>query len=162
MSSNQLAEHRDNHCWYAKVQQWFWSYGLSINASSLFQYRLVCPYVSMTRVVKNRVIRIDMIELDNGKTGIRPTTSLCREMAYYKAHFLYTLEDRFIFKLPNVVIHVPHTLFKLVKDWGRKIFMHTFGRKNLTIVSSGSGIERKLCFSLYYSLWNKREISLLI
>ena len=52
LSSNQLAKHRDSRCWYAKVQLWFRSHGISINLPLLSQYRLDCPYVNMTKVVK--------------------------------------------------------------------------------------------------------------
>ena len=36
MSSKQLAEHGDIHCWYAEMQQWIKSHGISINAQPLF------------------------------------------------------------------------------------------------------------------------------
>ena len=33
MSSRQLADNFDIHCWYAEMQQWFESHGISINDS---------------------------------------------------------------------------------------------------------------------------------
>ena len=42
------------------------------------------------------------------------------------------------------------------KDWGRQICTKSSRRKSLTIVSSGSGIWRTICLSLYRFLWNKR------
>ena len=43
MSSKQPTEHGDIHCWYAKMQQWFESHGMSINALPLLQYSLESP-----------------------------------------------------------------------------------------------------------------------
>ena len=49
-SSRQLAEHGDIHCWYAEMQLWFTSHGISINALSLFQYCLDCSHLNMIKV----------------------------------------------------------------------------------------------------------------
>ena len=46
MSSRQLAKNGDIHCWYVKMQQWFKSHGISINALSPFQYSLDCPHLN--------------------------------------------------------------------------------------------------------------------
>ena len=54
-SSRQLAEHGDTHCWYAEMQQWFESHGISIHALPPFQYSLDYPHLNMTKVEKNRV-----------------------------------------------------------------------------------------------------------
>ena len=75
MSSKQLAEHGDIHCWYAETQQWFESHGISINALPQFQYSMDC--VNMTRVEKNRVIWTDIINLGNKIIWNSPTTHLC-------------------------------------------------------------------------------------
>ena len=75
MSSKQLAEHGDNHLWHAETQHCFKSHGLSIDAISLFQYSIDCPHLNMTKAEKNKVIRTDIINLDNGRVWISPTTS---------------------------------------------------------------------------------------
>ena len=43
MSSRQLAENGDIHCWYAEMQQCFESHGMSINALPFFQHSLDSP-----------------------------------------------------------------------------------------------------------------------
>ena len=63
MLSRQL--NGDIHCWYAEMQQWFESRGMSMNALRPFQYSLDCPHLNMTKVEKNRVIRTDIINLEN-------------------------------------------------------------------------------------------------
>ena len=65
MSSRQLVENGDVHCWYAEMQQWFESHGMSINALPPFQYSLDSPHLNMTKVEKNRVIQTDIINLEN-------------------------------------------------------------------------------------------------
>ena len=45
MSSRQLAENGDIHCWYAEMQQWFETHGMSINALPPFQYSLDSPHL---------------------------------------------------------------------------------------------------------------------
>ena len=63
MSSGQLAENGDIHCWYAEMQQWFESHAMSINALPPFQYSLDCPHLNMTKVEKNREIQIGVFIL---------------------------------------------------------------------------------------------------
>ena len=50
--------------------------GISVNALPPFQYSLDCPHLNMTKVEKNRVIRIDTINLGNKITWISPKISL--------------------------------------------------------------------------------------
>ena len=40
ISSRQLTEYGDTHCWYAEMQQWFESHGIRINPLPLFRYSL--------------------------------------------------------------------------------------------------------------------------
>ena len=47
------------------------------------------PYLSMIKVEKNKVIRNDIIKLDNERTWISPTKSLSRKIVHYKALFLH-------------------------------------------------------------------------
>ena len=56
MLSEQLVDHKDNHCWYAEMQQWFESHGIGINALPLFHYHLDCSHLNMDKVEKSRVI----------------------------------------------------------------------------------------------------------
>ena len=59
----------DIHGWYAEMQQWFESQGISINALPPFQYSFNCPHKNITKAEKNRVIQTD-IKLDNRRTWI--------------------------------------------------------------------------------------------
>ena len=68
MSSKQRAEHGDNHCWYVKTQQWFESYGLSINALPPSQYSLDWSHLYISKVETNRKIWNDVTNLENGRT----------------------------------------------------------------------------------------------
>ena len=77
------------HCWYAKMQQWFESHGISINALPSSQYNLNCPHLDITKVEKNRVIRTNIINLENKITWISPKISLRTKMAHYKTHFTH-------------------------------------------------------------------------
>ena len=47
MPSKPLAEHGDNHRWYAGMQDWFHSHGKGIDTQPPFQYSLDCPYLNM-------------------------------------------------------------------------------------------------------------------
>ena len=69
LSSKQLVKHGHIQCWHPETQLWFNSNGISINALTLFQYRLNCPHLNMNKVEKNRVIS---------------PTSLRKKMACYK------------------------------------------------------------------------------
>ena len=89
MSSRQLAENGDIHCWYAEMQQWFGSHGMSINALSPFQYSLDSPRLNMTKVEKHRVIRTYIINLENKITWISPKISAGTKMAHSR-HASYT------------------------------------------------------------------------
>ena len=61
MSSIQLDEHGDAHCWYTGLQERFQSHGMSINARPAFEYILDCPHLNMTKVEKKSVIYIHYI-----------------------------------------------------------------------------------------------------
>ena len=65
MLSRKLTEHKNIHGWYAEMQQWFESHGISINALPPFQYSLDYPHLNMTKVEKNRVIRNYIINFEN-------------------------------------------------------------------------------------------------
>ena len=155
--SSQLAENGDIHCWYAEMQQWFESHGMSVNALSPSQYSLDCPHLNMTKVEKNRVIWTDIINLENKITSISPKISLNMKMAHYKTHILHTSEDGFIIRPPYMDIHLSYAVRSVigqlrnfitsVTDWGRQIYTNTSRRKNLLFVSSRSGIWRTLCLS---------------
>ena len=115
MSSRQLSENGDIHCWYAEMQQWFESHGMSINALPPFQYSLDCPHLNMTKVEKNRVIRTDIINLENKITWISPKIPLGTKMAHYKTHFLQTSEDGFIIRPPYMDIHLSYALDNVIE-----------------------------------------------
>ena len=66
---------------------------LKCNNCTLFQYTLDCPHLNMTKVEKIRVIRTDLINLENKITWISPKISLGRKMAHYKTYFSHTPED---------------------------------------------------------------------
>ena len=106
MSSRQLAKNGVMHCSYAEMRQWFESHGMSINALPPFQYSLDCPHLNMTKVEKNRVIRTDIINLENKITWISPKISLGTKMANYKTHVLHI--RRLIHHQTNIY---GHTLF---------------------------------------------------
>ena len=61
--------------WYAEMQQWFKSCGMSINALPPFHNTLDCPHLNMTKVEKNRVIRTDIINLER---AIDRAIAICR------------------------------------------------------------------------------------
>ena len=71
-----------------------------MNALPPFQYSLDFPLLNMTKVEKNRVIRTDIINLENKITWISPKIPLGTKMAHYKTHFLHTSEDGFIIRTP--------------------------------------------------------------
>ena len=73
--------------------------------TTTIQYSLACPHLDMTKAEKNRVIRTDIIKLDNGRTWITPTTSLVKKMAHHKAHVLHTSDDEFIIRPSYLDIH---------------------------------------------------------
>ncbi len=110
MSSLQLTAHGDTHCWYAEMQEWFLSHGMNINALPPFQYSLDCPHLNMTKTEKNRVIRADIIKLNNERTWTSPTTPLGRKMAQYKALFLHISQDGFILRPSYMDTHLSHAL----------------------------------------------------
>ena len=153
MSSKQLAEHGDLHCWYVEIQQWFESYGINANSLPPFQYNLDCPHLHITKMEKNRVIWTDIINLENKIAWIIPKMSLDRKMAHYKT--LFTHIRGWIHHQANLYGHTyilcaakcyraAGNFFSSVRDWCRKICMNISKTKNLSIVSSRSGIWRTL------------------
>ena len=114
MSSRQMADNGDIHCWYAEMQKWFESHGISINALPLFQYILVCPHLNMTKMEKHRVIRTDIINLENKITWISPKTSLHTKMVHDKIHFLYTSDDVFITRPSYMDIYLSYALLSVI------------------------------------------------
>ena len=77
------------HCWYAKMQQWFESHGISINALPLSQYCLDYPLLNMAKMEKKRVILTNIINLENKITWINPKISLGTKMAHIKTLFTH-------------------------------------------------------------------------
>ena len=96
-----------------KCSNGFESHEMSINAPPPFQYSLDSPHLYMTRVEKNRVIRTDIINLEN-KTWISPKISLGMKMAHYKIHFLHTSENGFIIRSPYMDIHLSYALHSVI------------------------------------------------
>ena len=68
MPSEPLAEHGDNHRWYAEMQEWFHSHGINIDTQPPFQYSLDCPHLNITKGEKNEVIWTGIITSDSGRT----------------------------------------------------------------------------------------------
>ena len=87
---------------------------MSINALPPFQYSLDGPHLNMTKVEKNRVIRTDIINLENKITWISPKIPLGTKMAHYKTHFLHTSEDGFIIRPPYMDIHLSYVLRSVI------------------------------------------------
>ena len=77
---------------HSETQQWLTSYAININALPVPQYSLDCPYVNMSKVEKNRVIQIDIMNLENHIAWISPTPSLGRKMTHYKTLFTHIRE----------------------------------------------------------------------
>ena len=112
MSSRQLAENGDIHCWYAEMQQWFESQGMSINALPPFQYSLDCPHPIWPKWKRIEWSELIFINLENKITWISPKISLGTKMA----HFLHTLEDGFIIGPPYMDIHLSYALLHMIRQ----------------------------------------------
>ena len=120
MSSRQLVEYGDIHCWYAGMQLWFESHDISINALPMFQYSLDCPHLNMME--KNRVIQTDTINLESKITLISPKISLGTKMAHYKTHIRGWIHHQ--------AILYGHTsiLFTMQCDWAAINFITSIKR----------------------------------
>ena len=64
---------------------------MNINALSLFLYNLDFLQIDITKVEKNRVIRMDIIKLDSEIMWISVITTLGRKVADYKVPNLLML-----------------------------------------------------------------------
>ena len=70
--------------------------------------------IFMTKVAKNRLIQSDIINLENNIKWINPKISLGMKIAYYKTHFLHTLEYGFIIRPPYMDTHLSYALRSVI------------------------------------------------
>ena len=80
------------------------------------------PHLSMFKVGKNKVIRNDIIKLDNERTWISPTKSLSRKIVHYKALFLQTSQYGYIMMQSYMDTHLCHVLYMMI--WQLNSFSH--------------------------------------
>ena len=109
-SSRQLALQGDTSCWYAQMASWFQMHGFTMDRLPPFQYSLDAPRKSLSRGDVTRLIRQDLIKLDNKRTWIEPTQELGTKMAFYKEHLLQLTWDGFVIRPSYMDIHLSHGL----------------------------------------------------
>ena len=88
------------------MQEWFQLHDVSIKTLSPFQYSLHYPHLNMTKLEKNRMIQADIINLENIRAWISPTTFVGMKIAYHKALYSHSSEDEFIISLTWIHIYL--------------------------------------------------------
>ena len=60
-SSQQLASQGDTCYWYAQLKSWFQLHGIDIDRLPPFNYSLDVPFLALTKIEINRLIKQDLI-----------------------------------------------------------------------------------------------------
>ena len=117
-----------------------------------FQYSMDCSHLNMTKVKKNRVIWASIINLDNERTWISPTTSLHSKIANYKgvpvdtlAQDLFTIKDGWNWKNTSTIVLL------IKEEWDMNASL------NKGLANYSRNWNTKTNSSNDYSYWNSRH-----
>ena len=72
------------------------------------QYSLDCPHLEPSREERNRIIRMDIIQIHTARTWVTPTEDLGTKKTFYKEHFLHISPDGFIIRPSYMDTHLSH------------------------------------------------------
>ena len=127
------------------MQEWFQSYCINIDALPHFYIAWIGQTLNMTKMEKNRVI--ELILLYNEWIWISTKTSLGSTMDHYKALYKHISQDGFIinplvYLMKSIVRSGSSRTLHVSYGWDGQICKYFYGRTDLPIVPSWSGIDK--------------------
>lgn len=109
-SSQAIATRGTHPSWYGSTVTWFTAHGLQIDHLPPYQYDPASPYIRLSRVDRNRVLRYDLLQAHIRDTWIPSTGTLPVKMQYYRDHFLRLTEDGFIQRPGYMDVFMSHAM----------------------------------------------------